>query len=208
MEYVFFIEGFIIGVFIAAPVGPVGILCINRTLSQGRKAGFISGLGAVTVDGFYAAVAAYGISVITSFMSDNSLWIRLVGGIFLAIIGAKIILTEIDFTLSEDKTGSSAENYASSAIVTVSNPLTVVLFGAIFASLGLGGPGTGFLDSTAMVAGVVAGSALCWFILSSLVDMLRSRFRFSVLKTFNRISGAVLIGFSCLVVMTAFGWWQ
>ena len=126
----------------------------------------------------------------------------------MAIIGAKIILTEIDFTLSEDKTGSSAENYASSAIVTVSNPLIVVLFGAIFASLGLGETGTGFHDSTAMVVGVVAGSALCWFVLSSLVDMLRSRFRFSVLKTFNRISGAVLIGFSCLVVMTAFGWWQ
>jgi threonine/homoserine/homoserine lactone efflux protein len=208
MECIFFAGGMAIGIIVAAPVGPVGILCVNRTLSRGRVSGFVSGLGAVTGDGFYAAVAAYGIRVITSFMSVNSMWFKLAGGFFLALVGIRIILSKADMRLSGTGPKTLAENYFSAMMITLGNPVTVVIFGTVFAAMGLGAPGTGFWDSTAMVAGIVSGSTLCWFILSGVVDALRARFKFTVLTLFNRVSGAILIGFSCIVVITAFGWLQ
>lgn len=208
MEYVFYIKGLIIGILIAAPVGPVGVLCVNRTLSGGRMAGFVSGLGAVTGDGFYAAVAAYGISFITVFMSTNRVWFTLAGGIFLSIIGLRMILAKIDLDKDNAAFGSLAENYASAVMITATNPITIVVFGAVFAALGLGAPGTGFRHSTAIVGGVITGSALCWFCLSGLVDAFRSRFSFSALNVFNRVSGVMLIGFSCFLFMSALGWRQ
>ncbi len=203
MEYVFFLKGLIIGVLIAAPVGPVGVLCVNRTLTRGRLAGFVSGMGAVTGDGFYAAVAAYGISVITSFMSANSVWFSLAGSFFLALIGSRLLLTKPAAPEEKREAGSLAENYVSAAAITATNPVTVVVFGAVFAALGLGQSGTGVSHSTAIVGGVIAGSALCWFVLSGIVDILRPRFRFSALRVFNRISGVLLVGFSAVVFASA-----
>ncbi|MFA6636541.1 MAG: LysE family transporter [Candidatus Omnitrophota bacterium] len=205
MENMFFLKGLIIGLLIAAPVGPIGILCVNRTLSGGRMAGFVSGLGAVTGDGFYAAVAAYGITVITSFLSANRLWLTLAGGVFLAIVGIRVMLTKVYFTEDETKQKNLAEYYVSAVLVTLSNPVTVVIFGAVFAILGLGHEDAGLLAPTAMVLGVIAGAALCWFLLSWAVNALRSRFSFSALEIFNRISGAALMGFSCLVAASALG---
>jgi threonine/homoserine/homoserine lactone efflux protein len=205
MEHMFFFKGLIIGVLIAAPVGPIGILCVNRTLSGGRMAGFVSGLGAVTGDGFYAAVAAYGITIITSFLSTNRLWLTLAGGLFLAAVGIRVILAKVDLMGDESKKKNLAEYYVSAVLVTLSNPVTVVIFGAVFAILGLGREGEGFLAPTAMVLGVIAGATLCWFVLSWAVNALRSRFSFSALGIFNRISGAALMGFSCLVIASALG---
>lgn len=206
MESIFFLEGLVIGVLITAPVGPVGILCLNRTLLGGRLAGFVSGLGAVTGDVFYAAVAAYGIRVITAFLSDNSIWFRLAGGIFLAGIGIRVILRKPENPNTTEKNRSLAEYYFSSLIVTATNPVTVLVFGAAFAMLGLGEKGVGLSDSSAMVLGIAIGSTASWFILSSVVDILRERFRASVLRVFNRVSGAVLIGFSFMVVLSIFQW--
>jgi threonine/homoserine/homoserine lactone efflux protein len=204
MEHVFFMRGLIIGFLIAAPVGPVGILCVNRTLSGGRMAGFVSGLGAVTGDGFYAAVAAYGVRFITSFLSANSVWFSLAGGIFLAAIGIKVALSKPVISGGQGKKSNLAEYYISAVMVTLTNPVTVVIFGAIFAALGLGSPGTGLLDATAIVAGIVAGAMICWFILSASVNALRTRFKDSVLLLFNRLAGAALMGFSLMVVLSAF----
>jgi threonine/homoserine/homoserine lactone efflux protein len=204
MEPIFFLEGLIIGVLITAPVGPVGILCLNRTLSGGRTAGFVSGLGAVTGDVFYAAVAAYGIRVITSFLSDNSIWFRFAGAVFLAGIGIRVILIRPESPEVHGKNRSLVEYYISSLIVTATNPVTVLVFGAVFAMLGLGEKGTGISHSSSMVAGITIGAAASWFILSSAVDILRERFRASVLSVFNRVSGALLVGFSFIVVLSIF----
>lgn len=194
-----------IGAIIAAPVGPVGILCVNRTLSSGRMAGFVSGLGAVTGDGFYAAVAAYGVRVITMFLSDNRAWFTVAGAFFLAVIGIRVISSGTDMPGETAKKASFAEYYFSALMVSFTNPVTVVVFGAVFAVLGLGEKGTGSAHSTAMVAGVVTGAAAAWFILSGIVDLFKARFRISYLRAFNRFSGAVLIGFSLIVFMSIFG---
>lgn len=203
MAYIFFMQGLVIGLFIAAPVGPVGILCVNRTLSSGRMSGFISGLGAVTGDGFYAAVAAFGIRVISSFVTSNRYWITIAGGIFLSIIGVRAIFANTDLSEGKISKDSLTGNYISAAMVTLTNPVTIVVFGAIFTVLGLGSRETDLIGPAAMVSGIVTGAALCWFVLSGVVNALREKFSFSILKAFNKISGAVLIGFSFVVFVSA-----
>ena len=204
----FLLRGIILGLSIAAPVGPIGILCIRRTLVAGRLAGFVLGLGAATADMFYGAVAAFGLGVISSVLVGESLWIHIIGACFLCWLGIKTILTPpaADPKVAVAATGL-AGSYITTLLLTLTNPATILSFIAIFAGIGVVGSRSGTPVSVGAgltVLGVFCGSALWWFTLSGIVNLVRSRFTPEVMRWVNYLSGAILIGFALYAVLTLF----
>jgi len=201
----FFLRGLVIGFSIAAPVGPIGVLCIRRTLAQGRAVGFVSGLGAATADSFYGATAALGLTVITGFLVDQQTWFRLIGGAFLCYLGLKTFRTRpAENAADAPRKNGLGGAYASTLALTLTNPATILSFAAIFAGLGIGDTGGSRSAALALVAGVFGGSAAWWLLLSGGVSLLRARFTPARLRWVNRLSGVVLLTFGLLAMVSAF----
>jgi threonine/homoserine/homoserine lactone efflux protein len=202
MQIEYFMKGLAIGFSIAVPVGPIAILCISRTLKDGWGLGLTSGFGAATADMLYGGIAAFGIRAVSEFLLDQQMWIRLLGGLFLTFLGIRIIFS----TLSEVEIPSSRRGllsaYLSTLVLTLSNPLTILYFGAVFAGFDLISESVSYSDSIMMVFGVFLGSSLWWFILSSGVSILRARFNDSLLKWVNRLSGGVIITFGIIIILS------
>lgn len=197
---IYFLKGLILGLSVAAPVGPIGLLCIQRTLNKGRKSGFFSGLGAATADATYGLIAAFGLTVISNFLLKNQTLIRLVGGMFLIYLGGKTFLSTPANEAAKSEEGKSIlDDYLSTLFLTITNPMTILSFLAIFAGLGLSNTNSSLLSAT-MVIGVFLGSALWWLILSSSVNLLRYKIGNKVLKYINMISGGVIIVFGVIAI--------
>jgi threonine/homoserine/homoserine lactone efflux protein len=200
----FFLKGFLIGFSIAAPVGPIGVLCIRRTLAYGRRSGLASGLGAATADALYGSVAAFGLTFISHFLIQQQFWFRLVGGVFLLYLGVRTLLSRPDgdppLTRRSDLTG----DFLSTVFLTLTNPLTILSFAAIFAGLGLGATGGTYIDAGVMVLGVLLGSGLWWWILSFGVGAFRDRFSLRGLRWVNRTSGIIISGFGVAALGSCF----
>jgi threonine/homoserine/homoserine lactone efflux protein len=201
----YFAKGMLLGLSIAAPVGPIGALCIRRTLADGRLAGFVSGLGAATADGFYGAVAAFGLTVITDALVARRDWLQLVGGAFLLWLGLRTLLARPAERAAETRPVSRrglAGMYASTLALTLANPATILSFIAIFAGLGVASDAAGNDgDAALLVAGVFAGSALWWFILSGGVGLLRARVTTNRLQLVNRVAGGVIVAFGVVALV-------
>jgi threonine/homoserine/homoserine lactone efflux protein len=197
------LKGGLIGVSIAAPVGPIGVLCIRRTLAQGRIAGLMTGLGAASADAVYGCIAAFGLTFVSSFLISQQGWLRLIGGVFLCYLGIKTLLAKPAERAAPNGDGGLGRIYGSTFLLTMTNPMTILSFVAIFAGLGLSSGGGDYLSAILMVAGVFLGSALWWLVLSGGVGLLRNRFPASGLTWVNRISGAVLVGFGLLALFAA-----
>jgi threonine/homoserine/homoserine lactone efflux protein len=195
-----FPRGIIIGLSVAAPIGPMGILCIRRTLVRGSLNGFVSGLGIALADACFAAVAAFGLTSISSLLVDNQSWIRLIGGLFLCYLGIKTFRTRAwngETADVEGERGSLAGAFTSTFGLTLTNPTTIISFAAIFAGFGVAEPG---ISAISLVAGVFLGSALWWLILALVVGKLRLAFRPSHLLWVNRLSGAIILMFGGLAL--------
>jgi threonine/homoserine/homoserine lactone efflux protein len=192
----FFFKGLLIGFSIAAPVGPIGLLCIQRTIAYGRKSGLVTGLGAATADGLYGAVAAFGLTTISSFLVGRQFWFRLIGGTFLLYLGAKAFLSRPAEEAATSNHKSIFADYCSTVFLTITNPMTILSFAAVFAGLGLANTTGGRASPALMIAGVVLGSTLWWFVLSAGVSVFRSKFKSDSLRIVNKFSGAILIGFA------------
>lgn len=192
---VFLLKGLLIGFSIAAPVGPIGVLCIRRTISHGRLAGFLSGLGAATADAFYGAVAAFGLTVISTLLITYNVWIQTVGGVFLLYLGIKTLLSKPTVQSAEIKK-SHIGFYGSTFFLTLTNPMTILSFVAVFAGLGLANTEYNFSGSTLTVLGVFIGSALWWFILSGGVSLIKNKFNTIGLQIVNILAGLIIIGFA------------
>lgn len=198
-----FLRGLIIGFSIAAPVGPIGVLCIRRTLTEGRASGFLSGLGAATADALYGCVAGFGLTVISGFLIDQRFWIQLIGGIFLLALGIKT-LRSIPAERAAAASGSGlAASYASTLLLTLTNPMTILSFAAIFAALGVADTGGDLSAAARLVLGVFIGSAAWWLILSGGVGLMREKLSAVVLRWTNRLSGAILLVFGAVAVWQA-----
>jgi len=198
-----FLQGLIIGFSIAAPVGPIGILCIRRTLAEGRASGFLSGLGAATADALYGCVAGFGLTVISAFLVDQRFWIQLTGGIFLLALGIKTLrATPAESAAAASGTGLAA-GYASTLLLTLANPMTILSFAGIFAALGIADTGGDLSAASLLVLGVFIGSAAWWLILSGGVGLMRDRLAPGMLRWTNRLSGIVLVSFGILAVWQA-----
>ena len=192
-----FIKGLLIGFAIAAPVGPIGLLCITRSLSDGFKMGLMTGLGAALADGVYGAIAAFGLVSISHFLISYQLWIRLIGGLFLIYLGIKFFLKKSD-TQSNNKNNEKSIFHACTTtfFLTLTNPVTILSFVAIFAGLGIGTVNANFSHAVLMVSGVVCGSALWWFVLSFFVSfILHKRMTGNLLQLINKISGVIIFIF-------------
>jgi threonine/homoserine/homoserine lactone efflux protein len=200
MDMGLFLEGIIIGFAIAAPVGPIGVLCIRRTLADGRVSGFVSGLGAATADALYGAVAALGLTFVTEFLMGGESWLRLVGGAFLLFLGVRIFLARPAERAAPAGRSGLPGAYASTFFLTLTNPTTILSFAAIFAGLGAGYANGDALSAMSLVLGVFLGSTLWWFVLSGAASLFRARLSSRGLRWVNRVSGTVIATFGVLAV--------
>jgi threonine/homoserine/homoserine lactone efflux protein len=203
MDIAFLLRGGIIGISIAAPVGPIGVLCIRRTLAEGRIAGLMTGLGAATADAVYGCIAAFGLTFVSSFLISQQTWLRLIGGVFLCFLGIRTFLAKPAAQAAEAEGAGLGSTYASTFFLTLTNPMTILAFAAIFAGLGLSSAGGDYLSAILLVLGVFLGSALWWLLLSGGIGLFRDRFRVSGLIWVDRISGAIIIGFGLLALFGA-----
>ncbi len=201
----FWLRGLLIGFSIAAPVGPIGVLCIRRTLADGRVNGLVSGLGAATADAFYGSVAGFGLTFISGLLIDQRFWLRLIGGLFLCYLGVKTFLARPAEQAAAAGSSGLAGAYASTLFLTLTNPTTIFSFAAIFAGLGIANTGGNYLAAGLLVLGVFLGSALWWFILSGGVSIFRSKFGQRQMQWVNRISGVVMLTFGVLALVSLLG---
>ncbi len=200
-----FLEGVAIGFSIAAPVGPIGLLCIQRSISRGRVSGLLSGMGAATADGIYGGIAGFGVTSVSSFLVNEQFWIRLVGGAFLVLLGLRTA-TGIPRPASFQAGGRRLlSDYASTLALTLSNPVTIVSFAAVFTGLGLLGSATDFGLAATLVSGVFTGSALWWIVLSTSVGSLKGRLDERRLLWVNRVSGLVITCFGGAALLSLVG---
>lgn len=202
MEISFLIKGLIIGFSIAAPVGPIGVLCIQRTITYGKTSGLVTGLGAATADGLYGAIAAFGLTIITNFLVGQQFWFRLIGGAFLLYLGIRTFLSQPAKETKSIVHKGLLSDYVSTVFLTLTNPTTILSFIAVFAGLGLGSIQASPLSSVLIVTGVVTGSALWWLLLSSTVSLLRTKFNTSSCAIVNKISGSIILIFAILALIS------
>jgi threonine/homoserine/homoserine lactone efflux protein len=194
-----FLEGVAIGFAVAAPVGPIGVLCIRRTLAEGRASGFVSGLGAATADAAYGSVAALGLTFVTGLLVGAAAWLRLFGGVFLVFLGVRTFLSRPDVRPAAAGRGGLLGAYASTFGLTLANPSTILSFAAIFTGLAAGSMGDA-LYAMSLVLGVFCGSTLWWFVLSGATSLFRAKLSAGGLRWVNRISGVVLAGFGVVAL--------
>jgi len=191
----FFFRGLIIGFSIAAPVGPIGVLCIRRTLVEGRLAGFLSGLGAACADTLYGALAAFGLTAVQEILIGQSNWLSNVGGVFLLYLGVKNFITKPSEKAANASRGGLAGAFVSTFFLTITNPATIIFFIAIFAGLRLGETDGNYLSASLMVLGVFLGSAAWWLTLCAGVGSLREKFTPNIMIWINRLAGVIIFGF-------------
>jgi threonine/homoserine/homoserine lactone efflux protein len=204
LETGFLLRGLLIGFSIAAPVGPIGVLCIRRTLTDVRLSGLVSGLGAATADAVYGSIAGFGLAFVSTFLISRELWLRLVGGAFLCYLGIKTLLVKPANQAAPIRGNGLPGAYVSTFLLTLTNPLTILSFVAIFAGLGLAGTGVHYTSAGMLVLGVFTGSALWWFLLSGGVGIFREKFNRRGLQWVNRISGVIILGFGLFALAGVF----
>jgi threonine/homoserine/homoserine lactone efflux protein len=194
------IRGIVIGFSIAAPVGPIGVLVIRRTLAEGRLTGLVTGLGAATADALYGVVGAFGITFISSALLSGDVWLRLLGGLFLCYLGIRTFLAPPSERAASASGATRLRAYLSTLFLTLTNPTTILSFAAVFAGLGVAGPGPRYDAAALLVGGVFSGSALWWLLLSGGVSLTRERITPPILRWINRVSGAVVCAFGLLAL--------
>jgi len=198
MEPSLFLRGLVLGFSIAAPVGPIGVLCIRRTLAHGRASGFVSGLGAASADALLGSVAALGLTAVSNLLVSGQQWLRLGGGAFLIYLGISTFCARPAASAATVRDTGRWGDYVSTLALTLTNPMTIVMFAAVFASLGVGARAGGLV-----VTGVFSGSALWWLILSGGVSLLRGQIDIQKMMLINRISGIIIAGFGVLALASA-----
>jgi threonine/homoserine/homoserine lactone efflux protein len=202
-EMTLFFRGLIIGLSVAAVVGPMSVLCIQRTLHRGFLYGLVSGLGVATADATYGSIAAFGVTLIATFLVNRHKWISLIGGLFLVYLGIKAALSRpAERAATAAKATSFSAAYASTFLLTLTNPLTILSFAAIFAGIGVGEAAGDTLTAILVVCGVFLGSALWWFILTGGIGLLRGKFAPVWLLWINRLSGGVIVVFGLITLLS------
>lgn len=196
----FLLKGLLLGLSIAAPVGPIGVLCIRRTLAGGMLLGVVSGLGAATADALYGSVAGFGLSFLSRFLLEQRAWLELVGGGFLVALGVRAFFAAPENAARRDRTQDLAGAFLSTLFLTLTNPLTILSFGALYAGAGLAETPGNYRAAAQLVLGVFLGSALWWLVLSLAVARFQNSIGLQAMRWINRGSGALLAGFGLFVL--------
>ncbi len=198
------LKGLLVGLIVSAPMGPIGVLCVQKTINKGRLQGFISGLGAATADTSYAVLAVFGVNFITDFMNSNRFLFQIAGVVVLLFLGFKMLIKnpiqEYRYYRTPRRTGIIGD-YISVFLLTVSNPLTIIFFGVAFSMLNLMTDESTMQNSVTLVWSIFAGAVLWWFTLTYVIDIFRKHFRLRSIVWLNRISGiAIIVGTLVLAV--------
>jgi threonine/homoserine/homoserine lactone efflux protein len=200
MDFILFLWAVIIGFLAAAPIGPINMLCIQRTLNQGRAIGIISGMGAATADAFYGGIAGMGLTLISHILLKHQMWMRFAGGVFLCYLGVRIVFAKQGYQAASNNVRGFLSAYTSVLFLTLANPTTIFSYGILFAGFVIISPQNGFEAVFFLVPGVFIGSGIWWVILSGGVGILRTRLNESRYARVNRISGAIVAGSGLLMI--------
>ncbi len=196
------LRGVLAGLAIAAPVGPVNVLCMSRTITKGRLHGIASGLGAAAADTFYGSIAGFSITFVIDWMLREEFWIRLVGGLILIGIGI-VYYVKKPKSLKDAGDGEGAHSdFATTALLALTNPTTVLSFLAVLAVLGLGESRPKTL-TLFLVAGIFVGSMLWWIVLALITGHFRERFDDRAVLWMNRIAAFAICGFGVVTMLLA-----
>jgi threonine/homoserine/homoserine lactone efflux protein len=197
--------GIIIGLMVAVPVGPLGLLCVNRALSRGPLYGLFSGMGVATADALAAGITALGMTLVSDFLIDHQVFLRTVGGIFLCYLGIKIYRTRPATQIPVVDGGGLARAYATTFLLTVSNPVTLLSFVAIYAGWGIRSLSGRYLAAALLAGGVFSGSVLWWLALEVGLLLFRDRFSYSALGWIHRISGTAITAAGIVIFLSLWG---
>lgn len=200
------IKGIIVGLIVSIPIGPMGILSLQRTLNKGKAAGFSSGLGVATADALFALIAGLGISFIIHFLREQQLIIKIAGGFVIALIGLKLLISNPVKQLKKHRRKGETlfEDYVSVLLMTLSNPFTVFLYIAIFAGFNLHEGSSKYLPPVMVAFGIFLGASLSWFIISTVLNHYRSNIRLRRIMWMNRIAGLTIIIFGISAILSSF----
>jgi len=201
-----FFKGIIIGFSIAAPIGPIGTLCINQSLNYGFKIGLLTGLGAASVHGLYGFIASFGLTAISTILVTQQFWIRLIGGFFLIYLGINLLISPYKEHASSNMSPQSPwRAYVTTIFLALINPMTICYFAAIFAVSGIG-VSQNYLDAPILVTGIMIGSSLWWVILSGVMAYI-SNCGLSIvnLRRINILSGFVMLSFAAIMLWSSVG---
>jgi threonine/homoserine/homoserine lactone efflux protein len=197
------VRGLVLGFTIAAAVGPISLLCIRRTLAEGPVVGLVSGLGVATADGTYGAIAAFGLTAITDVLVAGQRALALVGGVFLLWLAWRTFRS-VPTTAAAETNGRRrglAGAYLSTLGLTLTNPMTILSFAALF--VGLGVTAGDVAGATILTLGVFLGSAAWWVVLTTVVSLLRSRITPTWLRRVNIASGLLIGAFGVVAIGSA-----
>jgi threonine/homoserine/homoserine lactone efflux protein len=192
MELTLFLKGIVIGFVMAVPIGPIGIMCIRKTLTEGRLRGLIIGLGAASADLLYSCIAAFGFTTVSSVISNERIWIRLIGGTLLLFLGLRTYRAKPTNPKFNIHSSGMLGSYFYTLFLTLTNPLTIFVFIAVFAALGLENEVKIFSGSV-LVTGVFIGSCLWFLLLSTGVTLFRKKLDLEGLRWVNKIAGILII---------------
>lgn len=189
-----FIQGLIVGLLVSVPLGPIGVLVVQRTVNKSRYAGFFSGLGAATSDVFYAIIAGFSLSIVIDFIRQNQMVFQIVGALVLVILGYYIYSKNPikDYKRNRKRGATHLQDYISSFLITISNPLVIFVFIAVFASSGLVINMNMPVHALAVVSGIFIGGGCWWFILSGIVSLFRHRINLRFMWWFNKLAGVLV----------------
>ena len=197
------LKGIIVGLLASIPLGPIGVLCVQRTINKGRLSGFFSGMGAAFADTVFATIAGFSLTFIMDFVEEWKIEFQIGGGLLIFLLGLKIFMTNPISQMRKNRRQKNRlfEDFVSVFLLTVSNPMAIFLFVALFAYVNVVADGENFMSAGAILGGVLFGASLWWFTLTSFVNMYRKRFRIRQLWWINKIAGAVvmLIGIATIV---------
>lgn len=201
--FFFILKGIIVGFSIAAPVGPIGILCIQRSFNQGYRWGFLTGMGAATADVIYGAIAGFGLTFISSLLLAYQHWVSLIGGILLLYFGSKIVFSKPTITDSTQKTNKNLfHTYMGGLFLNLTNPITILLFLSIFSGLGVLNAEINYWHTSLLIIGILLGASLWWLILCSGVTFLLSRYiKQSALIWIQRAAGTAILLFAVALLV-------
>jgi threonine/homoserine/homoserine lactone efflux protein len=201
----YFLKGLVLGISVAAPVGPIGVLCIKRSLTEGRVSGIVTGLGATAADTLFGAIVAFGVAFITDFLVAQQFYIRIIGGLLLVLMGIRLYRSHVNTDVVMER-GNLWHHFFSTALLTATNPATIFFFIAAFAGLGLKTGVGNLAGSGALVGGVLVGSAIWWLSLSYVVGFWNNKVRVHNLVMLNRISASIIIIFGLGAMLSVIFW--
>jgi threonine/homoserine/homoserine lactone efflux protein len=203
----YILKGILIGLSVSIPLGPIGILVIQKTLSSGKVRGFITGMGAAFADIVYAIIASLGISIVIDIITKHHIYFQIIGGLFLIYLSAKVFFSNPIKQLRATKGSSNLMgDFLSTFALTISNPMAFFLFLGVFAGIGFLNNDFKPWQSIYIIFGVLIGTSLWWYALSLFISLFRSKIRIRRLNWINKISGIVILAFGIAALVSIFYW--